>query len=114
MVNPPIGLDFVEGPMGVIRLYFDNVDLGLTIDEASLERIADLKDIKFAQLGTQAADIIPTGQAWKVTCKLGETTLAKLEKLLQGLTVVGHSAKLGQDLYRSAYDNFAKRLVCSA
>jgi len=110
MGNPPMGLDFFEGEMGVVLLKFDGVDLGMTLDNTSLERLADIKDIKFAQRGTQPSDLVPTGQGWKLTTKLGETTLARLAKLTQGTTVINHSAKLAQDLYRGAYDNFARRL----
>lgn len=112
MANAPMGDDFVEGSMGVIDLVFDGVYLGYTMEEASLEYIEDIKDILFAQLGTQPADKVPTGQAYQVTVKIGQTTLARLQKLIRGLTVAGHSANLGSDLYRSAYDNFARRLVC--
>ena len=98
--------------MGVIDLVFDGVYLGYTMEEADLEFIEDVKDIFFAQLGTQPSDKVPTGQAWQVSAKIGQTTLARLQKLVRGITVNGHSAKLGPDLYRSGYENFAKRLVC--
>jgi hypothetical protein len=110
-MNPPMGDDFTEGEMGVVDVEFDGVNLGYTMEDSDLERIKDEKDIKFAQLGTQPSDKIGTGAAWKFTCKMGETTLARLNKVMDGLTVVGHNAKLGQDIYRSGYDNFAKRLV---
>jgi len=108
-----MGNNFYEGEMGVLNLSFDGTQLGYTMEETSLERIEDLKEIKFAQLGTQPADLIPTGQGWRLTVKLGETTMAKLAKLIRGFTVVGNSAALTQDLYRSGYTHFAKRLVAT-
>lgn len=113
MANPPIGNNFVEGPLGVVRLTFDSVALGKTLDEATIEFIEDMKDIKFAQDGTQPADKIPTGQAYRVTCKLGEPEWDRLSKLMRGLTPSGdgNSAKLGRDIYRSGKTNFAKVLV---
>lgn len=110
MANNPIGNNFFEGSLGVVQLTFDSVDLGKTIDEATIEFIEDIKDIFYAQNGSQPYDKIPTGQAYQITCKLGEQTLARMEKLLRGLTVVGNNVKLGVDLYRSGRDNFAKVL----
>ena len=111
MANAPIGNNFWEGELGVVRLTFDGTALGKTTEETAIEFIEDLKDIMFAQDGTQPADKIPTGQAYQITCNLGEVTLARLEKLLRGITVSGNSASLGADLYRSGKDNFAKVLT---
>lgn len=110
MANDPIGNNFIEGPLGVVSLTYDSVNLGKTIDEATIEFIEDIKDIFYAQDGTQPADKIPTGQAYQMSCKLGQQTWARLEKLIRGLTVVGNNAKLGVDLYRSGRDNFSKVL----
>lgn len=112
-MNPPIGNDFIEGPLGVVVINFNNVDLGKTIDEASLEFIEDMKDINFAQNGTQPYDKIPTGQAYQVTAKFGEITWNRLKEVIRGLTTSpdGLSAKLGRDIYRSGRDNFAKPLL---
>ena len=107
----PLGSNFIEGVLGVVQMYFDGIDLGKTLDEATLEFIEDIKDIMFAQNGTQPADKIPTGQAYQITANFAQRTWARLEKLLRGVTVVGNSAKLGVDLYRSGYDNFAKQLI---
>lgn len=108
-----LGHDFIEGELGVINLNFDSVDLGKTTDVATLEFIEDVKDIMFAQNGTQPYDMIPTGQAYRLTAKLGQITLARLVKVLRGLTVSsgGHSAKFGRDLYRSGRATFAKQLI---
>jgi len=106
----PLGSNFIEGPLGVVQITFDSVDLGLTIDEANLEFIEDIKDIFYAQYGTQPADKIPTGQAYQLTCKFGQPTWARLEKLLRGLTVSGNNALAGRDLYRSGITSFAKSM----
>jgi len=111
MANPPMGLNFIEGSLGVVNLVFNNVNLGKTIDEATLEFIEDMKDINFAQDGTQPYDKVPTGQAWQITCKLGELTWARLKEVLRGITVSGNSAKLGRNIYLSGRDNFAKVLT---
>ena len=109
-MNPPIGHNFIEGPLGVVKLTFDSADLGKTEGEASLEFIEDMKDIKYAQMGTQPADKIPTGQAYQVNCKLAEITWARLNKIMRGLTVASNNAKLGRDIYRSGFTNIAKVL----
>lgn len=113
MANAPIGNNFIEGVLGVVTLNFNGVELGKTIDETTIEFIEDLKDIMFAQDGTQPYDKIPTGQAYQVTTKIGEITWARLEKVLRGITLgnSGNSAKLGRDIYRSGRDNFAKVLT---
>jgi hypothetical protein len=82
------------------------------MDEASIEFIEDMKDILYAQMGTQPADKIPTGQAYQVTCKISELQWDRLAKLMRGITPSGgESAKLGRDIYRSGFTNFAKVLV---
>ena len=111
MANTPIGSCFIEGVLGVCALNFNNVDLGKTIDEVSIEFIEDIKDIFYAQYGTQPYDKIPTGQAYQVTCKLGEITWERLKELMRGIETAGYNAKLGQDIYRSGRENFAKELV---
>lgn len=112
MANKPIGNNFIEGPLGVVVLKFDGVDLGKTVDEASIEFVEDMKEIKYAQTGTSPYDKIPTGQAYKLTCKLGQLSWDKLAKLMRGVTNPGggNSALLGRDIYRSGRDNFAKVL----
>lgn len=111
MANAPMGTNFIEGVLGVVRLIFNNVDLGKTVDEASVEFIEDIKDIFFAQDGTQPADKVPTGQAYQVTCKLGQQTWVRLQQLMRGIAIgSGGSVALGADLYRSGKDTFAKEL----
>lgn len=111
--NPPIGNNFIEGPLGVVLLNFNSVDLGKTTDETSIEWIEDIKDILYAQDGTQPYDKIPTGQAYQLTTKMGQPTWLRLEQVLRGLTVSGsgNSAALGRDIYRSGRDNFSFPLI---
>jgi len=106
-----MGTNFIEGVLGVVRLIFNSVDLGKTVDEANLEFIEDIKDIMFAQDGTQPADKVPTGQAYQVTFKLGEQTWLRMAQLMRGVTVGGGgNVGLGADLYRSGLAAFAKEL----
>lgn len=113
MANPPIGNSFHEGVLGVCRVNFDNLDMGLTVDEITIEYMENIKDILFAPYGTMPDDKIPTGQAYQVKIKFGEMTPTRMAKLYRGITVgdSGKSIKHGRDIYRSGKANFAKVLT---
>lgn len=111
MANNPMGLDFIQGNLGVVNLTFNSVDLGKTLDETTVEFVEDVKDIFYAQDGTQPADKVPTGQAYLVKTKIAQQTWARLKELMRGVTVVGHNALLAADMYRSGKDNFSHALV---
>lgn len=110
--NPPIGNSFPDGPLGVVRIEFNNVDYGKTMDNTEIEFIEDIADIFHAQNGTQPYDKIPTGQAYQLTCQFSEIDTALLAAMMRGVTASGggKSASYCADLYRSGRDNFAKRL----
>lgn len=112
MANNPLGNCFIEGPLGVVNLTFNSVDLGRAVNDTEMELIEDIKDIFYAQDGTQPADKIPTGQAYQLTFRMGEPTWERLNEASRGLTVssTGKSALLGRDIYRSGKDSFAKQL----
>lgn len=105
-----LGNNFIEGPLGVVQLEFDGVDLGKTLDDTEIEKIEDVFDVLYAQDGTQPADKVRTGEAFQVTCQLAEQTLTRLEKVMAGVTKAGNSAKFGRELYLSGKDNEAKVL----
>lgn len=105
-----LGNNFLEGPLGVVRLEFDGLDLGKTLDGSEIEFIEDVTDIMYDQDGTQPGDKVRTGCAWQITTQLAEQTLERLEKVMKGLTRAGNSAKLGRELYLSAKENEAKVL----
>ena len=113
MANPPIGNNFIEGPLGVVQMAFDGVDLGKTLDSTSIEPIEDIFDVMHAQNGTQPFDKIPTGQAYRVTCQLSEMTEARMAQLMRGFTKSGsgNSVSYGRDIYRSGRSSFAKTLT---
>ncbi len=113
MANAPIGNNFWEGPLGVVTVTFKNVDLGKTLDDVIIENVEDIKDILYAQDGTQPYDKIPTGQAKMVTATFGQITIDLINSLMRGVTKSGdgNSAKLGRDIYRSGRDNFTGQLV---
>jgi hypothetical protein len=112
--NPPMGTEFWGGFLKVVQLTFNSIDLGKTLDDTTFEPITDVKDIMFAQDGTQPNDKVYTGMAWKLTCKLAETDNSKLALVKPGVTIKGLSTSGSRDLYRSAKSNFAKKLVVTA
>lgn len=112
--NAPIGANFWEGVIGVVNVTFDTVAMGKTTEDTEIEYIEDIKDINFAQDGTQPADKVRTGQAYQVVATFGQITTTMLEKLMPGhftKSVVGNSAKLSRQLYRSLKDNEAAVLT---
>jgi hypothetical protein len=100
-----MGNNFQEGPLGVVKLTYDGVDMGKTLGDTTIEFIEDITDIFYAQDGTQPADKVPTGQAYQVTCQIAEINLARLEKINRGTVKAGNSMKYGRNLYISLRDN---------
>jgi hypothetical protein len=101
MGSTPIGANFWEGPLKVVRITWDNVDMGKTTADTELTKTEDVKDIIYQQDGTQYHDKIPTGVSWMLTCTLGEITTARLDKLHDAVTQVGNSLKMGKALFHS-------------
>lgn len=116
MANPPIGNEFWQGPLKIVQATFDGVDLGYTTEDTELEFVETVKDIFYAQFGTEAADKIPTGSAWKVRIKFAQPSATLISILYRGTTIsaTGKAVKLSRDLYRSGYDNFSKLLSLAA
>lgn len=112
--NAPEGLNFWGiAPLGVVQATFDGTDLGKTMDDTTIQPLEDIKDIMYAQDGTQPGDKIPTGMAFEIKMKLAEVSTARLAKLVRGFTVStgGNSVKMKRDLYRSGKTNFSKLLT---
>lgn len=107
-----MGDNIWEGPLGVVQLEYDNLDLGQTMEDTTLEFDQDIKDILFQQQGTKAADKVRTGIIPIVRCKLGEISTDKLAKVHSGTEVSGsgNSVAIKRELYRSMKDNEAKVL----
>jgi hypothetical protein len=108
-----VGNNFWEGSLGVVRIEFDSVDLGKTVDEANIEYIEDIKDIFYAQDGTQPADKYRTGAAYQVTASFGQITIPRIEKLIKGTEAsgAGNSLKLSRELYLSMREQEGKVLI---
>ena len=100
-----MGNNFQEGPLGVVRLTYDGIDMGKTMGDTTIESIEDITDIFYAQDGTQPADKVPTGKAYQITCQIAEITLTRLEKIDRGTVKAGNSLKYGRSLYISLRDN---------
>jgi hypothetical protein len=115
MANPPIGNNVWEGVLGVVTVTFNDIDMGKTNDQTSIQKVEDVQDIFFQQDGTQPSDKIPTGQAYEVSCTFAQLTTTRLEQLMRGFDksddANSNSVKLGRDIYRSGKDNFSKKLI---
>lgn len=74
--------------LGTCKVFFDNVDLGLTIGGVEFELTTTTHDYKVDQFGDTAVNSIITGRQPKVTVPLAETTLDNLIATMPGATLV--------------------------
>jgi hypothetical protein len=107
-----MGNNIWEGPLGVVQLEFDNLDLGKTMEDTTIEPDQDIKDILYQQDGTKAADLVRTGILFIVKCKIGIINTSRLTKVFSGITKSGdgNAVKIGRELYRSMKTYEAKVL----
>jgi hypothetical protein len=107
-----MGDNIWEGPLGVTQIEFDDLDMGKTMEDTTIERDEDIKDIMYQQEGTKPADYVRTGLLWLVKTKIAEISTDKLAKIMPDLTVSGggNAVKLGRELYRSMKTYEAKTL----
>jgi len=108
-----IGNNFWEGSLSVVQAIYNDVDLGKTTQDTTIEYKEDIKDILFHQDGTQPADKIRTGAAWQVSLTFGEIDTTLVTSLLYGTTAsgTGESVKLSRELYRSGKTSESKELI---
>jgi len=101
-----MGDNIWEGPLGVVQLEYNNLDLGQTMEDTTIEPDQDIKDILYQQQGTKPADKVRTGIVFIVRCKLAEITTTRLAEVFSGIEVSGggNSVKIGRELYRSMKD----------
>jgi hypothetical protein len=107
-----MGDNIWEGPLGVVQLEFDTLDMGKTMEDTTVERDEDVKDILYQQDGTKPADYVKTGLLYLVKAKFAEISTDKLKKIMDDITLSGdgNSVKLGRELYRSLKEYEAKVL----
>jgi hypothetical protein len=107
--NPPIGTNAWEGPLGVVNVTFNGVEMGKTTADTEIVPDEDLKDIIYQQDGTKYQDKIRTGIAWQVNVTFGEISTTLLEDLLEGWekSAGGDSLKMNKSLYQSMRNNEA-------
>ena len=99
--NPPIGNNFIEGPLGVCRVSFNGVDYGKTLNNIEIQKDQDIKELFYAQDGTKRADNTRTGVMYMVTCEFAVPTIALLNAIDSGISKsgAGNSASFGRNLY---------------
>jgi hypothetical protein len=110
-VNPPIGNNFWEGPLGVVNIVYNSIDRGKTTADTELTPTFDIKDIIYQQNGTQYYDKVPTGASWILIATYGVITTTLIADHLDEATksAGGNSLSVGQSLYFSWREN-AKQL----
>lgn len=74
--------------LGTCKVFYNNVDLGLTIGGVELEITTNTRETKVDQYGDTAVNSIITGRTVKVTAPLAETTLDNLVATMPGATLV--------------------------
>lgn len=74
--------------LGTCKVYFDNVDLGLTIGGVELEVTTTTHETKVDQFGETVVEEIITGRNAKVTVPMAETTLENMVRIMPGATLV--------------------------
>jgi len=60
---------FPSGDLGIVHIYFDNKDLGLTLEDTTIKELNDHVDIHKAQKGTKQTDKYRTGTLWEIKAK---------------------------------------------
>lgn len=109
----------VFGDLGPCTVIWDPdgtlVDLGPTFGGVTFEDEVKYKEIKEDGYGDQAVDGVFAGRVSKVTCKMTESSLAQLAKVIPGMTVVGTvatvTASVGTQMRALAKKVTLKRLI---
>ena len=112
-LNAPIGNNYLEGSIGVGRIEFNGIDLGKTVGDIEFEKVEDIKDIMYAQDGTQYFDKVPTGISYSAKITLGEVTVDLLDRIddHSDKTPGGTGLILGKSIYRSLRDNAVPTII---
>lgn len=74
--------------LGTCRVFYDKVDLGLTIGGVELTVDTSTHESKVDQFGETVVDEVITGRNIKAKVPLAETTLENLVKIMPGATLV--------------------------
>lgn len=85
---PVVNNDPSNVKLGTCKVFFDNVDLGLTIGGVEFELTTTTHDSKVDQFGEIAVNSIITGRQPKVTVPMAETTLDNLVATMPGATLI--------------------------
>lgn len=111
----PIGNNIWEGPLKVVSLKWNNIELGKTTSDTELAKNEDIKDIIYQQDGTQYHDKVPTGISYQINATFGEIDTELLEEMHDSMVKSGdgNSLKIGKNLFHSWREQ-AKELEVTA
>lgn len=109
----------LDGPLGVVKLFFEGYDLGKTTADTNLSPDQDIKDIIYQQDGTKAADHVRTGQDIMVNATFGEISTALAVLMMAGVSSENASPSsdsmtIGRSIYQSMRDVEAGPLKIAA
>jgi len=107
-----LGANTFSGALGAAYITFDDVEMGLTVGDITLESNRTLKELMRSQHGTAPYDFVETGAWVRIKAKIAEATLAKMEKYETGITLSGAGTAMKKtcDGYKSLRDA-AKTLI---
>jgi hypothetical protein len=102
-----LGDNFYGGDLGVTKIIYDSVDLGLTFGNTILRKVENPKEIFAAQYGIAPIDLINNGEWWELEFDMEDMGYTKLEKVISGVTVsgAGTAIKFGNGTFISRYTN---------
>lgn len=110
----PGNSNLLLGPLGNVYIGFAGYILGKTTADTALSKDEDVKDIKYSQDGTKAADHISTGMLLELKAEFGEVSTALLEKIMYFFsskqTSGDDSGTFGRYIYKSLRSNKAGAL----
>ena len=70
--------------LGTCKVFYDNVDLGLTIGGVEMEVTTSTHETKVDQFGDSVVEEIITGRNVKVTVPMAETNLDNMVRIMPG------------------------------
>ncbi len=74
--------------LGTCKVFYDNVDLGLTIGGVEMEVTTSTHETKVDQFGYSVVEEIITGRNVKVTVPMAETNLDNMVRIMPGAKLV--------------------------
>lgn len=109
MGQTPLGNDFWDGPVGVVGLKWNGVNLGKTNADTTISTILAFTEVMHNDDGTEFYDKVFSGKRKELACTLSEITSERLALLMDSFEKsAGGSTKEGRKLFHSMRDQAAE------